>query len=379
MKKIFIHIGYHKTGTSALQYFFWKNRERFLSHGYLYPETGRNGTYSHGELANIIKPNNRDNRLPEYQERFHKEAELSEASNLLLSSEVFLEGINVAGAVRRFIDDQMFEVKIIMYLRNQVDWIESVYNEVIRDPYRRYTGDILKLREYVQEMHDYEKIVDMWVDAFGHDAIIINPYGGRSDKMAIYHDFLKILGIEDWESFDYKVDTKHENMRFHPLAIEFLRRLNRFAMMQDEYFMVMEDVASVSGLLMEKYDRKKYSATPPEIRESIMQRFREKNRALFLKYSNKDTTLFDGYESDKQVISSQASLDADAQHLIFDNMSEKTRRFLEGLIKPVRDRQPGKSFLNPPPLDIEKRLNEVIMRQRFELRKLYEKKIPGNG
>jgi len=38
MKRIFLHIGFHKTGTSALQEYLSKNREYLLKQKILYPE-----------------------------------------------------------------------------------------------------------------------------------------------------------------------------------------------------------------------------------------------------------------------------------------------------------------------------------------------------
>src|SRR5699024_12805516 len=98
MTTVYLHIGAHKTGTTALQYFLWNNRKRLRKEGYLYPKLGLGG-YSHGVLANVIKPNNRDPKLPEYSRRFREEVLNSRHDNSVLSSEVFLEGLNVAADV----------------------------------------------------------------------------------------------------------------------------------------------------------------------------------------------------------------------------------------------------------------------------------------
>jgi len=372
MKKIYLHIGTHKTGTTALQFFLWNNRIRLKELGFLYPTIGLGGGYSHGVLANIIKPNNQDDRLTEYKNEFNREIGRSDAPNILLSSEVFLEGLNIAGSVRQFVDQDAFDVIIIVYLRNQVDWLQSVFNEVIRDPYRRFTGDIFQLREYQQQYHDYERILEPWVKHFGDDAIVVRPYGNFRYKNAIFHDFLNTVGIKDLDSFNYDVKNTNENIRLHPLATEFLRRANRFAMMQDEYCMVVDELSRISTILADKYG-KNYITITPETKNEIVEKFEVRNRELFRRYAGlKDMSLFESMKRDGDSISSQSGFGAEVQHFIIDNMKTEVRQFLEMLVDSIKNRKEGKPFLRVPPVNNEDRLNEVILRQRLELRKIYE-------
>ncbi|TDI67648.1 MAG: hypothetical protein E2O88_07600 [Bacteroidetes bacterium] len=372
MKKIYLHIGTHKTGTTALQFFLWNNRIRLKELGFLYPTIGLGGGYSHGVLANIIKPNNQDDRLTEYKNEFNREIGRSDAPNILLSSEVFLEGLNIASSVRQFVDQDAFDVIIIVYLRNQVDWLQSVFNEVIRDPYRRFTGDIFQLREYQQQYHDYERILEPWVKHFGDDAIVVRPYGNFRYKNAIFHDFLNTVGIKDLDSFNYDVKNTNENIRLHPLATEFLRRANRFAMMQDEYCMVVDELSRISTILADKYG-KNYITITPETKNEIVEKFEVRNRELFRRYAGlKDMSLFESMKRDGDSISSQSGFGAEVQHFIIDNMKTEVRQFLEMLVDSIKNRKEGKPFLRVPPVNNEDRLNEVILRQRLELRKIYE-------
>jgi hypothetical protein len=143
--------------------------------------------------------------------------------------------------------------------------------------------------------------------------------------------------------------------------------------MQDEYFRIVDDVGSLSNILTEKYQGKKFITISKETQELLLQEFKEKNKKLFYDYTGKDNiTLFEDYESGEGAVSSQVSLDADAQHFIINNMKSSVRKILENIIIPVRNRQESMPFLYAPPISEVKRLNEVIMRQRFELRKLYE-------
>jgi len=46
----YIHIGIHKTGSTAIQHFLHHNHDALLNHGILYPKVGLHGT-GHHEIA----------------------------------------------------------------------------------------------------------------------------------------------------------------------------------------------------------------------------------------------------------------------------------------------------------------------------------------
>ena len=371
MKKLFLHVGYHKTGTSALQYFFWNNCATLNRFGFYYPKTGLEG-YSHGKLANIIKPNNRDRRLEKTRAKFHKEVNYKRVRNVIISSEVFLEGWNVSQATKEFLTSLECDVKIIFYLRNQGHWLESVYNEVIRDPIRRYTGDLHDLREYKHGYHNYDLMVDNWASAFGDNAIVLFEYDNKGDRNDIFYNILDCFGINEYGEFDFSMDDRRSNVRFHPLMTEFLRRINRFGMMRNQYLEVQEELYEISKNMYREHGKEYYSNLEEEEIKWLIENYSRKNNILFKKYTGKDgVTLFDGYDEKKTALSAKTQLTPKFQHIIFDSFSARSKRTLEQASVAIRKREPGKHFLNIPPRDTVLRLDEVIMRQRFELRKLY--------
>lgn len=89
-KKLYLHIGTHKTGTTALQVFLSKNDRRLQDTGFLFPKSGRIGTFS-GQ-HNIAWELNGD---PCFDKALGNLAELSQeisssgCHNICLSSEDF--------------------------------------------------------------------------------------------------------------------------------------------------------------------------------------------------------------------------------------------------------------------------------------------------
>lgn len=372
MTTVYLHIGAHKTGTTALQYFLWNNRKRLRKEGYLYPKFGMGG-YSHGVLGNVIKPNNRDPKLPEHRHRFREEVLNSKYDKIVLSSEVFLEGLNVAAAARDFFPREYCDVKVIAYLRNQADWLESVFHEIVRDPYRRYTGDVPHMREYEQGLHDYARMLQPWIDEFGETALVLCPYETAKSDGGILSHLLAFLGIQDPTGFDFTVAKENQNLRLHALASEFLRRVNRFPLLNGEHKDVVEDLQRISPDIGQRFGEKFRLLNPATV-GALAEEFADRNRHLFRTYSRYGAVPLFGDSGDTPKTPDVGSnFGPDTQHALIDALKPSTRALLEDLIPKVKNRQRGQACLPPPPRDQEKRLNEVIMRQRFELRRLYQK------
>ncbi|MGH1398028.1 MAG: hypothetical protein ACRBCT_02330 [Alphaproteobacteria bacterium] len=80
-KKLILHIGQSKTGTTSLQYFLHANKEKLSEMGILYPDVYRAnkpvGKYEHNSFADslsglILYPNL---SADEYCEQFHTQME----------------------------------------------------------------------------------------------------------------------------------------------------------------------------------------------------------------------------------------------------------------------------------------------------------------
>lgn len=372
MATVYLHIGAHKTGTTAIQYFLWNNRKKLRRQGYLYSDFYLSA-HSHGELANIIKPNNRDVRLRECRHQFKKKVLASGYENIIFSSEVFLEGQNIAEAARDFFPREHCDVKVIVYLRNQVDWLESVFHEIVRDPYRRYTGDIRGMREYRQGLHDYWHLLKPWVEHFGASSIRLCPYETAKAGDGILDHLLALLGVDEHDSFDFSVSEDNQNLRLHPLASEFLRRVNRYPMLNGEHSSLVEGLQDASVRIDQKFDRS-FRLLDAETASALVDEFSDRNRDLFAQYSRyKPTSLFEEYQTATRARHVADEFGPEVQHEIVSALSSRARSLLENLVSKVANREAEKVFLPPPQSDREKRLDEVVFRQRFELRRLYQK------
>lgn len=220
-------------------------------------------------------------------------------------------------------------------------------------------------------MHDYERLLAPWIEQFGGEAMELCPYEKARVDGGILKHLLQLLGIKDHDAFDFSVDADNQNLRLHALASEFLRRVNRFPLLNNEYLQVVDDLQRITPSIGDQFGEK-FCILSPQTVDDLRDKFASRNSELFSRYSRYGSeALFPDREHETETPFAGDSLNQRVQHAIVEALSPKAMALLETIPK-VRKRIPGKPFLPPPPQDQEKRLNEIIFRQRFELRRLYE-------
>ena len=127
-KKILLHIGPPKTGSSAIQKCFSDNRNALLESGIFYPAhlTDANGISS-GHQETILSPNERGEFVIDRAKIAQVIAQFtaSSAHTMVLSSEAFFRR---AGNLVRILPN----CEIIAFVRNPIDFIESQYNQSVK-------------------------------------------------------------------------------------------------------------------------------------------------------------------------------------------------------------------------------------------------------
>ncbi len=134
MKKLFIHAGFHKTATTYIQHFLETNQQILEPYILYYMDAAyRETAYSNHTLAASI----RHTTHPEINiaepkdavwKRFLDAIETSTRDSILVSSEVFMENVDLA-FLRRILES--FDLTFLFYVRRQDEYFESIYAETI--------------------------------------------------------------------------------------------------------------------------------------------------------------------------------------------------------------------------------------------------------
>ena len=160
-----VHIGSHKTGTSAIQksLYFSKLEEN----NYLYPVSILSKGFSHNNLALSILYN-RHKDLDHYLYYLEKEIK-NNKNNIIISSEILEKLIFIKkDKILKFLillKNYFSEIRIIYSIRNEPDLCDSVFKQRVCSKEYYYKEETKTfINEFFNEDFSYNKTIDSWID-----------------------------------------------------------------------------------------------------------------------------------------------------------------------------------------------------------------------
>ena len=131
---LFVHIGFPKTGSSAIQAHLHLNRDWLLEQGMLFPETGHSPGYGHVLLF--------EDKTFSLFDELHSELACHQA-NGIRSAVLSWEGIAQLGPVKLERIAQCLEgheLKVVGYIREQSEVIQSGYFQAAKQRSQKLRG-----------------------------------------------------------------------------------------------------------------------------------------------------------------------------------------------------------------------------------------------
>jgi hypothetical protein len=214
-KKIFIHIGPPKSGTSAIQYALNNARDLLRSEGIDYPEheVGPNGISS-GNMNTILSLNEDGKwQVCEYKiQHVLSEFERSDFDILLLSSEYFFY-------LAKEIANSIPHAQFIAYLRCPLETFESSYNQSVKR-HMRTTAISFSKNLHITTLN----ILTETIQHIGKKRFILRAYLPISEQgYNLIEDFWTAIGLPH---LPFSKVVTNNSYRFE--ALEFKRWLNQF-------------------------------------------------------------------------------------------------------------------------------------------------------
>lgn len=200
VKKIFLHIGQHKTASTAIQAFLSVNKNIISERDILYPHSLRIGS-GHHKLYNLLKAIYLNNKqLDDVDLRsLMDEIETTNSQNIIISSEFFSslntmmynreETLGILRVFKRLMSN--YQIFVIVYMRRQDDAIESRINQSIKSLFLNTDQTLNGFIERKTNLF-YEQFMNDLLEVFSPENIIARLY----DKNII-GDFLSIFDLED--------------------------------------------------------------------------------------------------------------------------------------------------------------------------------------
>jgi len=235
LKKIFIHMGLPKTGTSAIQNFLYKERFKMKTHGILYPESitsfnfdrskkiifknNINNFFDHNYLADIQNYPNINHDVF-YKKLAAEILENKNCENLILSSEnLYFANDKLLFKLKNLFKD--LDIRIIFTKRNYYEWLDSYFYEKIYSG-RETNGFNFFFNELLEKNFlPYDKTTSRWKKIFGEENFLEIDYEDKNYITNILSLFQ--IPTEIIEKYKYNLVN---NIKKSPIKISLISNFN---------------------------------------------------------------------------------------------------------------------------------------------------------
>ena len=174
-KQFIIHAGTHKTASTYIQERLWVNRKILYGHGLRLLKPRRTKTGQFTELAGFLK----EQDYPAIEDELGRLS--SDDQHVVVSAEQFTQPLLNSACVeglQELLEGFGYRLKIVIFLRDQPDYINSLYVQEVRRFYHSRDLPSFTKRCRMRRAHwfDYDKMFSYLLD---HESIQVNflPYG----------------------------------------------------------------------------------------------------------------------------------------------------------------------------------------------------------
>lgn len=280
-RTLYIHIGNHRTATTSIQNFMWRNFDRLVDQGYLYPFRVRR----HFELVGRLLGKGDVSAIArDLDERAGSKT--PESHSIVISD----EDICMRNDLRRLAGlKDHFDVKIIYSIRRQDLWLESWYFQNIKWQWNPDLSHItfdkfLKDRGQFHWLH-YDAYVRMLEKIFGADNILLSVFEKNQMPDGPVLKFCEQIGLTELDGF---TDPPHVNSSLSAEMVEFMRHLPLDTIPEPERHLLRATFEQVDRKALGNKGKQSERMMPADQRGEILGDFAKGNTALAQRYFDRD-------------------------------------------------------------------------------------------
>lgn len=381
LKKVILHIGTPKTGTSIIQSHLAQNRTILRDKGFLYPITISSNkrlyrTFESHHLLTYSWADWEPFKLysPDWFFKIaNSTAEHHNLETLLLSAEnVYWLPYQLSGAPklsehdywdrkRRYLETihdhlSRYATKVVVYLRRQDRWIESWYNQQVKNGFN-FDRDMDRFIDHFSYLIDYEKQLELLSEVFGKDNLSVHVYEKEQLPNGLFAHFCEVTGIGASEDFPLDQPARYNAQLTHD-ALEFMEVCNKLTLEQDQKYRLRLLIRRATNQFESQIVFQAQSLLSPGQRDGLLERYSAMNERIAKSYlGRRDGRLFIEQESqkgDKRPIYTGLSTSALTQLIMqilmeatgedyrlqnrklrFKNHADQIKQFLENRLQPL--------------------------------------------
>jgi len=276
--EIIIHIGRHKTGTTSIQHFLALNEDLLLDrYGIYYPEIGRDPLMKYHHPLFRDWAENKKNLDLQLINKIIENAKRKSASRILLSSEILSRDSITETNWLQLKEAFNEEILIIVYLRRQDKYLQSMHAEEI-------LHGLIKSKSTIKDTKtnlDYFQFLAPICRTFTKNRIIVKSFD-RAIKLGLYKDFAKNLGITFNDEFRLPPDKLNQSLPWRYLNI--VRYANDYPFIRRLF---INNISMRLIFSLAKISPSFFNTPLPlteEQRQEILSRYEESNKMVARKY-----------------------------------------------------------------------------------------------
>lgn len=285
-KKLYLHIGNPKTGTTAIQRFCFDNHALLKDQDIFYPVKYCHESGPHYEVTWAVDENNKS-----FFDSLLSDFESSRCSTLLISSEMFStpryqSSYSVSKILNMFkyIGFRLPDIHCILYMRRQDEYYESIYNERVKNH-----GLTKKILETTAPL-DYSFILGVWSEIIGMSNVRCLQYS--SGNGSVIESFCDVIGYQI--SGDESKSSREVNYKMFPLELEIIRNLNKSKMPMENRYELNAYVRNVIGSVLTASEKENTSLLTEAEQKELLARYSFINDYISNKYFSGDAVFSDG-------------------------------------------------------------------------------------
>lgn len=319
-RRLILHIGAHRTATSALQVFLYNNIPTLRTKGFFYPFKVRR----HLKLVNQLFNGTRSVRDTAATITKRADGFAHDIHTVILSDEDICMRPDL-GLLGEFRD--AFDVKVVFTLRRQDSWLESWFFQNIKWQWNQKLShctfdEFMDLRADFHWIH-YDRYVRHLETVFGRDNIILNVHEKQQMPEGPIETFCNSIGMTDREGFD---PPTHVNESFSPKISEFMRCLPLDKAAPEYRNQLTSACAAIDRQLTGGEQKQSERLLPHDRRVALMAEYEPGNRALAQRYFGRDRLFLEPLPGPEAPLAKMA-LPADSYELM--------RRYVAPLLEAV--------------------------------------------
>ncbi|MGO4892725.1 hypothetical protein [Flavobacterium sp. W21_SRS_FM6] len=250
---LIIHAGTPKTGTTSLQTYLSKKQRKLRGKGILYPHNLDRIPNPHAPAHQWFEKNLASNHLPHFLANFKNIISQikPDTHTIILSSEgIYNYWWDLPASAHTILTElnQLFDIKIWVWFREPLGFIESYYKQCIRNPQVEgnpcYGKDLsfakmLEIEWFAQHLN-YQGFVADCQDLFGKTKVSVFEYEGD-----VVQQVSQKLGL----ATAHDNPTPRQNASLNNVSISLIKVLNQFNLSAKDKELVMPQLKQINALV----------------------------------------------------------------------------------------------------------------------------------